>query len=102
MFPVTEWPLTECLLYSDLGLNTKPFAKIYFSQVYELAGEIAGLDKETVLLDVCCGTGTIGICLASKCKEVTYTVRSIFPTPPYQKHLNDRFLAAGFLDSKSI
>jgi hypothetical protein len=40
-------------------------------KVYELAGEIAGLDKQTVLLDVCCGTGTIGICLAGKCKEVS-------------------------------
>ena len=31
---------------------------------------IANLDKETVLFDVCCGTGTIGLCLASKVKEV--------------------------------
>jgi tRNA/tmRNA/rRNA uracil-C5-methylase (TrmA/RlmC/RlmD family) len=43
---------------------------VLFHQVYKLAGEIAGLDKETILLDVCCGTGTIGICLASKCKQV--------------------------------
>ena len=31
---------------------------------------LAELDQETVLFDVCCGTGTIGLCLASKVKEV--------------------------------
>ena len=96
MFPVTGWPLTECLLYSDLCLNTKPFAKISFSQVYELAGEIAGLDKETVLLDVCCGTGTIGICLASKCKEVTDTVRIHIPRTPVPETFEYQIFSGGF------
>ena len=31
---------------------------------------MASMDEETVLFDVCCGTGTIGLCLASKVKEV--------------------------------
>ncbi len=55
---------------------------LFLSKVYELAGEIAGLDKQTVLLDVCCGTGTIGICLAGKCKEVTFWM-SIYTFPIY-------------------
>ena len=46
-------------------------------QVYEVVGEIAGLDKETVLLDVCCGTGTIGLCLAAKCKQVRNVLQTI-------------------------
>ena len=64
----------ECSLYIYRNETANSKTNFTSSQVYELAGEIAGLDKETVLLDVCCGTGTIGICLASKCKEVTTIV----------------------------
>ena len=39
-------------------------------KLYEACGAIADLDKQTILFDVCCGTGTIGLCLASKVKEV--------------------------------
>ena len=39
-------------------------------KLYEACGSIADLDKQTILFDVCCGTGTIGLCLASKVKEV--------------------------------
>ena len=39
-------------------------------KLFESCGQIANLDKNTVLFDVCCGTGTIGLCLASKVKEV--------------------------------
>ena len=35
-------------------------------KLYEMAGEWAGLTKESTLLDVCCGTGTIGLCFAKQ------------------------------------
>ncbi|KCV71240.1 hypothetical protein H696_02190 [Fonticula alba] len=40
--------------------------------LYSYAAELAGLrdGNETVLLDVCCGTGTIGISMAKKAKRV--------------------------------
>ena len=43
--------------------------------LYQLAGDIASLDEKTTLVDVCCGTGTIGLCLAAKVGEgITETV----------------------------
>ena len=42
--------------------------------LYQLAGDIASLDEKTTLVDVCCGTGTIGLCLAAKVGESTETV----------------------------
>lgn len=38
--------------------------------LYATAGDLANLDGGTTLIDVCCGTGTIGLCLASRCKKV--------------------------------
>ncbi|KAL3258996.1 hypothetical protein MRX96_016656 [Rhipicephalus microplus] len=38
--------------------------------VYRTAEDVAGLSAETTLLDICCGTGTIGLSLASKVKRV--------------------------------
>ncbi len=38
--------------------------------LYRLAGEMAGVDADTTVMDVCCGTGTIGLCFARSCKEV--------------------------------
>ncbi|XP_057526869.1 zinc finger CCCH domain-containing protein 24 isoform X2 [Amaranthus tricolor] len=35
-------------------------------KLYSLAGEWAGLDQDTLLFDVCCGTGTIGLTLANR------------------------------------
>lgn len=32
--------------------------------LYSAVGELAKLDQDSILLDVCCGTGTIGISLA--------------------------------------
>jgi 23S rRNA (uracil1939-C5)-methyltransferase len=39
-------------------------------QLYELAGEYAGLTGAETLYDLYCGTGTIGLCLASKALTV--------------------------------
>ncbi|KAK2845329.1 hypothetical protein Q7C36_010183 [Tachysurus vachellii] len=38
--------------------------------LYSSVGEWAQLDKDSTLLDVCCGTGTIGISLAKRVKKV--------------------------------
>ncbi|XP_010032006.1 zinc finger CCCH domain-containing protein 24 [Eucalyptus grandis] len=35
-------------------------------KLYSLAGDWAGLDQDTLLFDVCCGTGTIGLTLAHR------------------------------------
>ncbi|XP_014274705.1 tRNA (uracil-5-)-methyltransferase homolog A [Halyomorpha halys] len=32
--------------------------------------ELSNIDQDTVLVDVCCGTGTIGLCLAKDCSRV--------------------------------
>ncbi|XP_014240582.1 tRNA (uracil-5-)-methyltransferase homolog A [Cimex lectularius] len=32
--------------------------------------DLANIDKETIVVDVYCGTGTLGLCLANDCKEV--------------------------------
>ena len=46
-------------------INTEAAEKLY-----QQVSKIASLDKDTVLYDVCCGTGTIGLCLSSEVKEV--------------------------------
>jgi len=38
--------------------------------LYQKIGELAQVDAETNILDVCCGTGTIGLSLAKKCRRV--------------------------------
>lgn len=35
-------------------------------KLYSLAGDWAGLGSDTLLFDVCCGTGTIGLTLAHR------------------------------------
>ena len=60
-----------------MGLTFKVSPQAFFQinteaaeKLYETSGLLAELDQETVLFDVCCGTGTIGLCLSSKVKEV--------------------------------
>uniref|UniRef100_A0A914WXR7 tRNA (uracil(54)-C(5))-methyltransferase n=1 Tax=Plectus sambesii TaxID=2011161 RepID=A0A914WXR7_9BILA len=38
--------------------------------LYRTIGEVAQLDDQSLLLDICCGTGTIGICLAKSQKTL--------------------------------
>ena len=38
--------------------------------MYDAVGECAELDSDTTLLDVCCGTGSIGLALASRARAV--------------------------------
>ncbi|KAG9262047.1 hypothetical protein AMEX_G25675 [Astyanax mexicanus] len=51
--------------HSFFQTNT-PAAEVLYSAV----GEWAQLDQESTVLDVCCGTGTIGISLAKRVKKV--------------------------------
>ncbi|XP_039441518.1 tRNA (uracil-5-)-methyltransferase homolog A [Culex pipiens pallens] len=46
-------------------INT-PSAEI----LYQTAIDLAGTTKQTSILDICCGTGTIGLCFAKHCKQV--------------------------------
>lgn len=45
--------------------NTKG-AEILYTKI----GDICDIDQDTIILDICCGTGTIGLTLAKKCKLV--------------------------------
>eukprot|EP01029_Cantina_marsupialis_P007909 TRINITY_DN190360_c0_g3_i1.p1 TRINITY_DN190360_c0_g3~~TRINITY_DN190360_c0_g3_i1.p1 ORF type:complete len:421 (+),score=156.85 TRINITY_DN190360_c0_g3_i1:357-1619(+) len=39
-------------------------------QLYEKVADVAKLEKDSVVLDICCGTGSIGLSLADKVKKV--------------------------------
>jgi hypothetical protein len=39
--------------------------------LYQTVGQLAELDMDTTLVDVCCGLGTIGLCLAKEVKQVS-------------------------------
>jgi tRNA1(Val) A37 N6-methylase TrmN6 len=42
-------------------------------KLYSLAGDWAGLGPDTLLFDVCCGTGAIGLTLAKRVGMVCYS-----------------------------
>lgn len=41
-------------------------------KLYSLAGDWAGLGPDTLLFDICCGTGTIGLTLAHRVGMVIF------------------------------
>jgi tRNA (uracil-5-)-methyltransferase len=52
-----------------LKFNVSPFAffqvnTLVFEKMIAQISEFAGIDKETTLFDICCGTGAIGLCLS--------------------------------------
>ncbi|XP_075541207.1 tRNA (uracil-5-)-methyltransferase homolog A [Dermacentor variabilis] len=68
---------TEDIEESLLGLTFQVSPDAFFQVntpaaevLYRAAEEVAGLGAETTLLDICCGTGTIGLSLASQVKRV--------------------------------
>lgn len=68
-----EQHLNEKLLGLDFRISPLAFfqsntkgAEILYSKI----GDICNIDKDTILLDICCGTGTIGLTLADKAKLV--------------------------------
>lgn len=68
----------EKYIYEELlGLKFRISPHAFFQvntraaeMLYTTIGEWAHLDQDTTVLDVCCGTGTIGISLAKKVKKV--------------------------------
>ncbi len=58
----------------DFLISSKSFYQtnpIQVEKLYGLALEYAGLKETDVVLDAYSGTGTIGLCASTKCKEVT-------------------------------
>ena len=51
--------------YAFFQVNT-PVAEVLYKNI----GDWLSLRSNTLLLDVCCGTGTIGLCLANRVKHV--------------------------------
>jgi len=39
-------------------------------KLYQCAIDLANVTEDTTVLDICCGTGTIGLCFAKHCKKV--------------------------------
>ena len=59
-----------CCFLSLFLVNTLATEKLY-----ELIGDWSGVSDRTVLLDICCGTGTIGLSLA---KVIFYNLGAFF------------------------
>lgn len=68
-----ETHIEESLL--DLNFRISPcsfFQANSFAaeKLYQLAIDLSNVNEKTTMLDVCCGTGTIGLCFAKYCKNV--------------------------------
>ena len=69
---------SECTIHEELcGLRFTLSASAFFQvntcaaeALYRLAGEWASPTGKSLLLDVCCGTGTIGLTLAARARKV--------------------------------
>lgn len=62
-----ETYIQERLLNKLFRISPQAFFQINTNAaevLYNSIAELSGLTKENTLLDVCCGTGSIGICLA--------------------------------------
>ncbi|KAH6934317.1 hypothetical protein HPB50_022909 [Hyalomma asiaticum] len=65
--------IEECLLGLTFQVSPDAFFQVNTPAaevLYRTAEDVAGLSAETTLLDICCGTGTIGLSLSSKVKRV--------------------------------
>jgi tRNA (uracil-5-)-methyltransferase len=47
-------------------------------KLYSLAGDWAGLGPDSLLFDICCGTGTIGLTLADRVGMVIIVCLSLY------------------------
>ncbi|EZA46612.1 TRNA (uracil-5-)-methyltransferase-like protein A [Ooceraea biroi] len=68
---------TEYIEETLLGMKFRISPQAFFQVntlgaevLYEAAIDLAELTTDTALLDVCCGTGTIGLCFSKHCGEV--------------------------------
>ena len=78
--------ISETLMNGQLKFQISPQSFFQVNaeaaeNLYQVCANLAGLKNEkssaadgqtidTILFDVCCGTGTIGLCLASRCQKV--------------------------------
>lgn len=65
--------ITEKILGKNFRVSPDAFLQINTAAaevLYEKIGTLAELDDKSILLDICCGTGTIGISLADRCQKV--------------------------------
>lgn len=65
--------MEECLLGQTFQVSPDAFFQVNTpgaELLYKTVEEVAGLNADTTLLDICCGTGTIGLSLASKVNKV--------------------------------
>jgi len=65
--------ITQRLLGLDFDISPQAFFQVNVAaaeKLFSAAADMAGVDAQTTVLDVCCGTGTIGLCLAGRCKQV--------------------------------
>jgi len=65
--------ITEILLDRSFSISPQAFFQVNSAgaeMLYSCIGDTADLDEKSTLVDVCCGTGTIGLCLANRVKEV--------------------------------
>lgn len=57
------------MLFNPLLIQVNTMAA---EKLYTMAGDWAELDSHTLLFDVCCGTGTIGLTLAHRVGMVLF------------------------------
>jgi len=65
--------IQEVLLGRKFSISPQAFFQVNTRAaeiLYKMAGDIANLNDKSTLVDVCCGTGTIGLCLADKVRNV--------------------------------
>ncbi|KAG7171198.1 tRNA (uracil-5-)-methyltransferase A-like [Homarus americanus] len=68
----TEY-ITETILDKKFRVSPDAFLQVNTAAaevLYNKLGSVADLDGTSALLDICCGTGTIGISLADRCLKV--------------------------------
>ncbi|OMO67500.1 hypothetical protein CCACVL1_20491 [Corchorus capsularis] len=67
--PSVEARIRDCISNLRFSISPTSFFQVNTlaaEKLYSLAGEWAGLGPDTLLFDICCGTGTIGLTLAHR------------------------------------
>jgi len=97
-----ESSIQENLLGSTFSISPQAFFQVNTlgaELLYKTVGDIAGLTSKTSLVDVCCGTGTIGLTLAHRAGQVVgvemvqQAVRDAIKNAEENKVTNCKFFA---------
>lgn len=65
--------ITDCILGMRFRISAASFFQINTKAaeiLYQMAVDMGKVNENTTVLDICCGTGTIGLSFAKHCKEV--------------------------------